>query len=89
MNIQFVKMVQFTLLVKAEGRRREFNFRKIKSPDEELFTVNVCTDRGDRIFFSMQKKEDAWKIIPGQFPPWIMQSENSLDEGLKKELVNW
>ena len=89
MPVQFVKMVQFTLLVKAEGRRREFNFRKLKSPDEELFNVNVCNDRGDRIVFNMQKKEDAWRIIPGQLPQWILQTENNLDEGIKKELVNW
>ena len=68
MHLQFEKMVQFTRLVKAEGRLREFNFRKVKSPNEELFTVNVCTERGDRIHFSMHKEEDAWKIIPGQLP---------------------
>jgi len=89
MPVQFVKMIQFTLLVKAEGRRREFNFRKLKSPDEELFNVNVCNDRGDRIIFTMQKKEDAWRIIPGQLPQWILQTENNLDEGIKQELVNW
>ena len=89
MPLQFVKMIQFTLLVKADGRRREFNFRKIKGPDEELFNVNVCNDRGDRIIFSMQKKEDAWRIIPDQLPQWILQTENNLDEGIKKELINW
>ncbi len=89
MHLEFVRMIQFTRLVKADGRLREFNFRKVKSPDEELFDVNVCNDRGDRILFSMQKKEDAWRIIPGQLPQWILQNENSLDESIKKELVNW
>ncbi len=89
MHLEFVRMVQFTRLVKADGRLREFNFRKVKSPEEELFDVNVCNDRGDRIIFSMQKKEDAWRIIPGQLPQWILQNENSLDESIKNELVNW
>jgi hypothetical protein len=75
--------------VKADGRLREFNFRKLKNPDEELFDVNVCNDRGDRIIFSMQKKEDAWRIIPGQLPQWILQNEISLDKCIKDELVNW
>ena len=86
--MQFVRMIQFTRLVKADGRLREFNFRKIKSPDKELFDVNVCNDRGDRIIFTMQKKEDNWRIIPGQLPQWILQNEKNLDEGIKDELVN-
>ena len=28
--MQFEKMIQFSRLVKAEGRLREYNFRKIK-----------------------------------------------------------
>jgi hypothetical protein len=89
MRIQFVRMIQFTRLVKANGRLREFNFRKVKSPDEELFDVNVCNDRGERIIFSMQKKGDAWRIIPCQIPQWILQNETSLDKNIKDELVNW
>lgn len=89
MDLQFVRMIQFTRLVKAEGRLREFNFRQVKKTDEELFDVNVCDERGDRVIFSMQKKEDAWRIIPGQLPQWILQNENSLDKGIKDELVNW
>lgn len=89
MDLQFVRMIQFTRLVKAEGRLREFNFRQVKKTDKELFDVNVCDERGDRVIFSMQKKEDAWRIIPGQLPQWILQNENSLDKGIKDELVNW
>lgn len=89
MHLQFVRMIQFTRLVKAEGRLREFNFRKVKTPEEELFSVNVCNERGDRINFSMQKQEDAWRIIPGQLPQWILQNENYLDEGIKDELRKW
>jgi len=89
MRIQFVRMIQFTRLVKADGRLREFNFRKVKKPGEELFSVNVCTERGDRIVFSMQKKENDWMIIPDQLPRWIIQHENNLDEAIKDELRNW
>lgn len=87
--MQFVKMIQFTRLVKAEGRLREFNFRKVKSPEEETFSVNVCDERGDRIFFNMQKKENAWTIIPGELPNWVLQNENNLNETIEDELRKW
>ncbi len=89
MYMRFVKMIQFTRLVKAEGRLREFNFRKLKSPDEEVFSVNVCNERGDRIVFTMQKKENDWRITPSQIPQWILQNENSLHEAIDDELRNW
>ncbi len=89
MPMTFVRLVQFTQLVKAEGRLREFNFRKLKSPGEEMFTVNVINDRGDRIIFSMQKQEDHWKIIPSQLPPWIMQNENKLNDAIETELEKY
>ena len=88
MQMLFVKMIQFTTLVKAEDRLREFNFRKIKGPDEELFSVNVCTERGDRIIFNMQKKDNTWKIVPGQVPQWILQTENKLNEVIEEEIRN-
>lgn len=88
MPIRFVRMVQFTRLVKAEGRLREFNFRKVKSPEEE-FSVNVCTERGDRIIFGMQKKDTRWQIQPGEIPGWILQNENSLNDAIEDELKNW
>ena len=87
--MRFVKMIQFTRLVKAEGRLREFNFRKLKSPDEDIFSVNVCTERGDRIVFNMQRKENDWKITSSQIPGWILQNETSLSEAIGNELRNW
>jgi hypothetical protein len=79
-------MVQFTRLLKAEGRLREFNFRKVKSPDEEYFHVNVCNERGERICFSMQKNETDWRIIPDKLPEWISQNEMNLNEAIEEEL---
>ena len=36
MQIQFTKNIQFTRLVKADGRLREFNFRKYRGDEGEL-----------------------------------------------------
>lgn len=87
--MQFVKMIQFTLLVKADGRLREFNFKKLRDPAEESFSVNVCNDRGDRVFFNMYKKDNGWKVQPGELPTWVMQNEKKLQEAVEDELKNW
>ncbi len=87
--MQFVRMVQFTRLVKINGRLREFNFRKLRSSEEDLFTVNVCNDRGDRIIFGMKKKDNAWKILPDKIPDWITQGEADISHAIDDELVNW
>ena len=89
--MQFVKMVQFTRLVKAEGQLREFNFRKLKTDGLPLFTVNVCNERGDRIIFEMQKNDADWKINSSEIPKWILQSESNIGAVIEDELNsgNW
>ena len=88
MPMEFVRMVQFTRLVKADGRLREFNFRKLTSPESELFSVNVCNERGDRFFFSMEKKDTQWSIVKAPLPDWIVENEHSLNEAIEAELQN-
>jgi hypothetical protein len=90
MRLQFTKMVQFSLLVKAGDRLREFNFRRLKFPHEDLFSVNVCDERGNRILFNIEKQENEWHISPSQrLPKWITQSEVRLREALEEELKSW
>ena len=86
--MNFVKLIQFTRLVKTDGRLREFNFRKLQSPDQGLFSVNVVNDRGDRILFMMEKKDLGWRIVSGELPAWILQNEKKLDEVIEDELQN-
>ena len=62
MQIQFIRNIQFTKLVKADGRLREFNFRKSNGLQEGLFTVDVSDDRGNRIVLRMQREDGVWKI---------------------------
>ena len=82
-------MIQFSLLVKAGNRVREFNFRKLKNPDEEQLTVNVCDERGDRILFDMHKRDGNWRITPDGLPAWITQSEDQLRNAVEQELTRW
>lgn len=85
----FTRMIQFTLLVKAGGRLREFNFRKLKDSDTERISGNVCDDRGDRIVFGMQKQQEEWKIESTNLPGWITQNEDKLSQAVEQELSRW
>ena len=89
MQIRFIKNIQFTKLMKAEGRMREFNFRKPNGREEALCTVDVSDDRGQRIIFSMRKEDSGWRIITPSLPPWVMSQENKLSELIDEELQQY
>ena len=87
MEFQFIRNIQFTRLVKAEGRLREFNFRKFNGENSEmLFSVDVVDDRGNRIIFRMRREDDRWRILPAQLPAWIINNENNLNSLIEEEL---
>ena len=86
MQIQFIKNVQFSRVLKADGRMREFNFRKPNGRDQAPCTVDVSDDRGHRIVFSMHKGENHWKIVSPALPTWITQLENKFDELIEDEI---
>ena len=89
MKIQFIKNIQFTRLVKAEGRLREFNFRKVNGIKDGMFTVDVSDDRGNRIIFNMEKNDNQWKITStAPLPDWITQNEAKFEELIEEELKN-
>lgn len=87
MKIEFIKNVQFTKLVKADGQLREFNFRKISSSKEGLFSVDVSDDRGNRKMFKMSKANNAWRIMHSELTPeWIAKNEDVLNSLIEEEL---
>jgi hypothetical protein len=86
MQIQFIKNIQFTKLIKAEGHLREFNFRKLTGFQDELFTVDVSDDRGNRIMFRMRKDNGTWKIIAQPMPEWVAKNEATFNDVIEEEL---
>ena len=87
MQVNFTKVVHFTRLIKAGGRLREFNFRKLGGMQEGLFTVDVVDERGNRIMFRMQKDSNNQRTILQQIlPSWIPESESKLNEAIEDEL---
>ena len=86
MHIQFIKNIQFTRLIKADGHLREFNFRKLTGFQDELFTVDVSDDRGNRIMFRMRKEDGTWKIIAQPLPEWVASNESVFHDIIEEEL---
>ncbi|HPG11072.1 MAG TPA: hypothetical protein PLU37_06060 [Chitinophagaceae bacterium] len=89
MHIEFIKAIQFSLLIKTDGRLREYNFRKLKTQGTELFTVNVCTERDNRIFFQVEKADDEWSLIGKDLPKWITENADAIFSATEDELKNW
>ncbi|MFT4022531.1 MAG: hypothetical protein QM664_01960 [Flavihumibacter sp.] len=86
MQLKFVKNIQFTRLIKADGRLREFNFRKMTLLQETLFSIDVVDDRGSRLMFRMRKHDNDWVIVPQPLPAWIQEQEQVLSDMIKEEL---
>jgi len=87
MKLQFFKNIQFTKLIKAEGRLREFNFRNhLSALQKDICSINVTDDRGNRIIFEMQKQDTGWKIAQTQLPVWILENENNFQKLIEEEL---
>lgn len=86
MHIQYKKNVHFTRLLKADGRLREFNFRRLNGPSGEyIFTIDVSDDRGNRILFKMEKNGNSWEIRERQLPNWVLENEVKFHEIIEEE----
>ena len=87
MQIHYKRNIHFTRLIKAEGRLREFNFRKLTGSDgEPVFTVDVSDDRGNRILFRMNKTGNEWTIENQKQPAWILENEQQFHSIIEEEL---
>jgi len=85
MELKYVKNIQFTRLVKCDGRLKEFNFRKSNGKEAGLFTVDVIDDNGVRIIFNMEKTDGAWKIVTADLPAWVIDNELQFHEMIEEE----
>ena len=86
MQFKFTKNIQFTKLIKANGRLKEFNFRKLNDHQEGMFTVDVVDERDNRVFFNIQKTDNTWKIIKQPLPQWVLDNEEIFHQVIEEEL---
>jgi hypothetical protein len=76
--------IAFTILIKIEGRLKEFNFRKRA---ENLYDGNTNDEYSIRYYFQLKKEDGAadWKINGQSLPGWITKNETTVSEALEKE----
>ncbi|MDO9376506.1 MAG: hypothetical protein Q7T76_18925 [Ferruginibacter sp.] len=87
MQFKFTKNIQFTKLIKANGRLKEFNFRKLNDNKEGMFTVDVVDERDNRIFFSVQRVDNSWRLVlVPNLPKWVIENEAMYGEVIEEEL---
>ncbi|MCU7550284.1 hypothetical protein OCK74_14270 [Chitinophagaceae bacterium LB-8] len=86
MNLEVVKNIHFSKLVKSSDRLREFNFRKVGGASGGYFHVDVPDDRGNRIIFQMYKNDGQWRIADEYVPNWIAALEDQFSEVIEGEI---
>lgn len=76
--------IAFSKIIKADGRNREFNFRKLPA-DYPSYHVDVTDDKGGRIIFSMHKSANGtWRMTANRLPLWISAFEAMIGEQIEE-----
>jgi hypothetical protein len=88
MAIHFIRNIQFTRLIKVDGRLKEFNFRKLMNQGDERCSVDTVDERGNRIIFSVSKENGSWKLASALIPGWIVDYEKQLHDAIEEELAS-
>jgi hypothetical protein len=71
--MQEIKNIQFTVLIKAGGLLREFNFRKSAGTIGSLFTIDVADIRGERHYLMFRRDDNQWVLKTSEMPDWIRE----------------
>jgi len=83
-NMSIPVNVAFTLLIKIEGRLKEFNFRK---RNEHLYDVNTNDEYGVRYYFQLYREEetDHWRLQGESLPSWIINNSKAISGQLNQQ----
>ena len=80
-----LKNVQFSKLIKAEGRLREFNFRKSNGIGGSIYHVDVSDDRGNRYYLTMLQEEEVWAVQEKTLHPWIQEAAPQFNPAIQEQ----
>src|SRR5450432_1004332 len=80
-----LKNVQFSKLIKAEGRLREFNFRKSNGIVGPVYHVDVSDDRGNRFYINMLLENNTWTVQEKNLPPWIQEAVSQFHPAIQEQ----
>ena len=77
--------VAFTILIKIEGRLKEFNFRK---RNENLYDVNTNDEYTARYYFQMEREDgkNEWRISGQPLPVWLTGHETAISNALNHKI---
>jgi hypothetical protein len=79
-----LKNIQFTILIKAGGQLREFNFRKSAGPTGSLFTIDVADIRGERHYLMFRQENSQWILKTTEMPDWIKEVVPKINETIRQ-----
>lgn len=72
--------ITFSLLIKINGRLREFNFRK---RSDHNYDTDTNDERGNRCTFRLVKEDESWKIKGQSLPKWLLESDSILHDAIE------
>ena len=71
----------FTLIIKINGRQKEFNFLERKDGN---YDTDTSDERSNRYTFRIEKNADGWMLTGKQLPEWLSANEGVIIEALEK-----
>jgi hypothetical protein len=78
------KNIQFTILIKAGGRLREFNFRKSQGATGPMFTVDVTDQKDERHYLIFRQKDKDWVLDKKELVAWISEVLPQIQGAIEK-----
>jgi len=78
MSTTFHRQVQFTRILRAGGRAREFNFLKMNNVAKPSFHVDVADERGERYIFYLYQENEGWKLSGETVPKWVTEAAEQI-----------
>jgi hypothetical protein len=78
------KNVQFTKLIKAGGRLREFNFRKSQGTAGAIFNVDVPDERDNRYYIVFKQVANEWTAEKTNLPSWLVDALPQIEIAIKE-----
>jgi hypothetical protein len=76
--------IQFTVLIKAGGLLREFNFTKSAGTTGSLFTIDVADIRGERHYLIFRQENNQWILGTPEIPDWIKEVVPKITERIQQ-----
>lgn len=71
-----------------EGFSPEFFFNPIYTVNGVSYHISVLDKNKQSVFFTMQEKKSAWKIVNAPRPPeWIIKLEKELGDAIFENLI--